>query len=185
MATPTSTVLSPPSIMSPLCTATQRCSGSSNVTRLSLSLSVTGTVAYVIIPNSLGTSTPVHSPPLPALTPDELRAEAARPNVLRPWMAAPADPTHSGTAEVATPFVRVTAPVRLLNDTTYTLLLAGHYDGGSVPCCHSQALQVRTLTSPALPQRVGPDATFTFPFPAMLCCPIVRVAAAARHEWSG
>ena len=143
MPAPSSTVLSPPSIMRPLCTASQRCSGAANTTRLSLSMSVNGTVAYVIIPNSPGTSNPAHSVPLPSLTPEELQAEADQPDALLPWMAAPFDSTHSGVAEVATPFVRVTVPINLWNDTTYTLLLAGAYDGGSVPCCHADALQVR------------------------------------------
>lgn len=143
MATPASTVLSPPSIMSPLCTASQRCSGAANTTRLSLSMSVNGTVAYVIIPNAPGTSVPSNSSNLPRLTPDQLHAEAELPDLLLPWMVSPLDPTHSGVAQVSTPFVRVTVPVTMWNDTTYTLLLAGDYDGGSVPCCHADALQVR------------------------------------------
>lgn len=147
MRVPASTVLSPPSIMPPLCTASQRCSGAANTTRLSLSMSVNGSVAYIIIPNSPGTSTPAHSPTLPSLTPDQLRAEAVQPDVLLPWMVDPFDETHVGVAEVATPFVRVTVPVNLWNDTTYTLLLAGDYDGGSVPCCHADALQVRPYLS--------------------------------------
>ena len=151
MPTPASTVLSPPSIMSPLCTASQRCSGAANTTRLSLSMSVNGTVAYVIVPNTPGTSTPARSSPLPSLTPKELRAEAENPDVLLPWMVAPFDATHSGVAEVATPFVRVTVPVNLWNDTTYTLLLAGDDDGDSVPCCHASALQVRALFTPPEP----------------------------------
>ena len=105
-------------------------------------MSVNGSLAYVLLPNAAGSSSPTNSATLPTLTPAELRAEAAKPDSLLPWMFSPFESTHSGVVEVATPFVRVTVPVELWNDTTYTLLLAGDYDGGSVPCCHADALQV-------------------------------------------
>jgi hypothetical protein len=139
MAAPVATVLSPPAIMPPQCTAVQRCSDAQPTTRLALSMSVNGTLAYVVVPNAPGTNAP--AAPLPPLTPDELRAEAAAPSALAPLLASPPDARHHGIVRVATPFVRVHVPVALVNGTTYTLLLAGEYDGAGVQCCHADALQ--------------------------------------------
>lgn len=169
-----STFLSPPSVLAPACMATMRCSGDTNSTKLSLTMSVDGTIYYVLLPNPPGT-TAVAS--LPTLTAADLRAEASAPSVLLPFMETPVDASHYGSVSVATPFVRVNVPVTLHNGTTYTLLMSGEpLADSAVPCCLQQALEAVAefqvdpgdcgevacceCASPALPE-LRPVATFT------------------------
>lgn len=168
-----STFLSPPSLLAPACINTMRCSGDTNSTKLSLTMSVDGSIAYILIPNPPG-STAAAS--LPALTATQLRAEASAPSTLLPFLDTPLDPTHFGTVSVATSFVRVNVPITLRNGTTYTLLMVGEPAADSVvPCCLRQALETVAdfqldpgdcgevacceCASPALPE-LRPEITF-------------------------
>lgn len=144
-----------------------------NSTTLSLTMSVDGGIAYVLLPNPPGSTVAAS---IPTLTATALRAEAAAPSVLLPFMEAPVDPTHHGTVSVATPFVRTNTPVTLRNGTTYTLLMAGEpLADSAVPCCLQQALETVAVfqldpgdcgevaccecASPALPE-LRPDMSF-------------------------
>lgn len=169
-----STFLSPPSVLAPACMATMRCSGDTNSTKLSLTMSVDGAIFYVLLPNPLGTTAAAS---LPSLTATALRAEASAPSVLLPFMETPLDASHYGSVSVATPFVRANVPVTLRNGTTYTLVMAGEpLADSAVPCCLQQALEAVAVfqldpgdcgevaccecASPALPE-LRPVATFS------------------------
>eukprot|EP00892_Ulva_mutabilis_P000130 jgi/Ulvmu1/10117/UM006_0068.1 len=167
----TSTFLSPPSVLAPACTTTMRCSGNGNSTKLALTMSVDGSVFYVLLPDRPGAAA------RPTLSAAQLRAEAAVPTALLPFMETPLDPSHHGSLSIATPFVRVNVPVTLRNDTTYTLLMVGEpLADSAVPCCLQRSLETVVefpvdpgecgevacceCASPALPE-LRPQISFT------------------------
>jgi hypothetical protein len=130
-----STFLSPPRILEPFCVARTSCESDDLIARLSFSMTVSGRLAYVLIPES-----PYDA--ASSLTPAELFQEATEPSALRTLMLqnGTVDPSHHGIVDVVQLAVNAQVPVNIVSNTSYQLLVAAEYSDASTPCCFDDNL---------------------------------------------
>lgn len=124
-----SILLSGPRIIAPSCVLRPGCTAASRTATLSLSLTVAGSLAFVL----------VETPPpfVSQLNFTEVLHEAMQPDRLRPFMenatSAP-HPTHHGVLDIPEPAATMQVPVVTTPGAQYQLLVAAQ-SAESAPCC--------------------------------------------------
>lgn len=134
-----SVLLSGPRIIEPSCVLRPGCTASSRTAKLSLSLTVAGTISYVLVETA--------PPFLPQLNVSEVFNEAAQPDRLRPFMESgisASHPTHHGVLEVLEPAANVQVPIVITPGAQYQLVIAARAST-SVPCCFDALGDVQTF----------------------------------------
>lgn len=132
MLTVSSTFLSPPKIIDPFCLAREDCKTGGLSARISFSMTVSGSLAYILaIQSDTGP---------PTLTRDELFEEAVTPSMpslvsIMEQTNGTVDASHHGIVVVSEPAVNIQIPISIVSGANYTLLIAARYDTASVPCC--------------------------------------------------
>lgn len=165
-----STFLSSPRIIAPFCISRQTCITGGQTATLSMSMTVVGSLAYVLIPKGAFNG---------SLSPQELFQEASDPQRLRPFMlqqGSMPDSSHHGVVDIAHPAVQSQVPLTIANSTAYELLLAAQYNAATAPCCFENVLDSVQVFDIALPCR---DADCCKPAESVLANlrPEIRFAA--------
>jgi hypothetical protein len=135
-----SVFLSPPRIIDPMCIARANCATGELIAKLLLSMTVSGRLAYVLLPSDTYNDTLIAS-----LTTEQVFAEALAPSLLLNSMqqsAGAIDASHHGVVDIVQPAVSTQVPVGITNNTDYQLLMAAEYSDATTPCCYDTANNV-------------------------------------------
>ena len=123
--------IAPPQIINPTCIGRASCDSAGITARLSVSLTVPGEAAYLLLEEGQRSAD---------VDVDQVFSEAAQPDELRAFMEqvdGDVDSTHHGFVSVPERAVSIAVPVTMRDSISYELVLAARFNASQVPCCYS------------------------------------------------